>query len=103
MLRAGTAHERSSGWHPHGPALVSGAPPAPLAPLAPVAWQPRLDDAEPAIRDKAAAARAAGIDLPEPILAELVAVTPRALLMAARIARGLPQSAEVSGMFDPMR
>jgi aspartyl-tRNA(Asn)/glutamyl-tRNA(Gln) amidotransferase subunit A len=101
VLRAGTAYERAAGWHRRRPVLVPGAPPAPLAPLP---WRPDLSEASPALRDRAAAAaRAAGLDLPEEILAELVAAAPLALAMAARIGRGQPQSAEVSGVFDPLR
>jgi aspartyl-tRNA(Asn)/glutamyl-tRNA(Gln) amidotransferase subunit A len=101
VLRAGTAYERVAGWHRHLPRLVPGAAAAAVAPLA---WQPGLEGADRAVLDRAAqAARLAGLHLPEAILAELVAVAPLALAMAGRIARALPQSAEVSGVFDPLR
>jgi hypothetical protein len=100
VLRAGTAYERVAGWHRHSPRLVPGA----AAAVAPLAWQPGLEGADRAVLDRAAqAARLAGLHLPEAILAELVAVAPLALAMAGRIARALPQSAEVSGVFDPLR
>jgi aspartyl-tRNA(Asn)/glutamyl-tRNA(Gln) amidotransferase subunit A len=98
VLRAGHAFEQATGHWRRRPRLVAGEAPAPLDPKP---WVPDTRDVAPEIRRRAeAAARSAGLDLPGPILEELVAVAPSALTMAARLDRGQPREAEVSSILD---
>ncbi len=101
VLRAGHAYERLTGFWQQRPELVPGAPPQPVDPQP---WVPDTSDVSPAARARAeAAARHVGFDLPPDIMAELVAIAPKALAMAARLERDHPPSAEVSSIFDITR
>jgi hypothetical protein len=59
---------------------------------------------EPAVRAQTqiAAARC-GLQLPDPIIEELVAVAPWALAMAARLGRNHAREIETASIFDPGR
>ena len=101
VLRAGHAYERLTGYWQRRPELVAGAAPRPVDPKP---WVPDTSDVAPAVRSRAeAAARHVGLDLPAPIMDELVAIAPKALAMAARLERDHPPEAEVSSIFDITR
>ncbi len=99
VLRAGHAYERETGIYRRRPALEIGAPPAAVDPQP---WVPDTSHVEPAIRTRAEhAARYAGLDLPDEIMEELVAVAPWALAMAGRLTRDHDPYDEVSSVFVP--
>lgn len=101
VLRAGHAYEQATGFWKRRPNLTVGAKPAPLDPKA---WVPDTKDVPKAVRDYAiASAERAGLKLPEPIMAELIAVAPLAIAMAKRLQGGLPREAETCSVFDPIR
>jgi aspartyl-tRNA(Asn)/glutamyl-tRNA(Gln) amidotransferase subunit A len=100
VLRAGYAFECETGYWSARPELEAGAE---AAPLDPKPWRPAVSDADPALKARAEAALAChGIDLPEPILAELLAAAPDALAMTARLARDHDPYQEVSSTFSLM-
>jgi aspartyl-tRNA(Asn)/glutamyl-tRNA(Gln) amidotransferase subunit A len=99
VLRAGHAFEQATGFWKRRPELVAGAAPGAVDPKP---WQPDTSDVPLAIRARAEnAARFAGLDLPEPIMEELVAVAPWALAMSARLPRDHVPYDEVSSVFIP--
>ncbi len=101
VLRAGHAYEQATGFWKRRPSLTAGAKPAPLE-VKP--WVPETRDVPKAVRDYAiVSAERAGLKLPEPILAELIAVAPLAIGMAKRLESGLPRAAETCSVFDPIR
>ena len=101
VLAAGHAYEMATGFYKRRPNLTSGAA---AGEVAPKAWQPDTRGVAADVRRRAeAAALNAGLDLPAPLLEELVAVAPWALAMAARLRRGYPRELEVSSIFDPGR
>ena len=101
VLASGHAFEQAGGWGKRRPRLTAGAPPAAVEPKP---WAPDTSDVDPAVRAKAeAAARVAGLHLPDPIMQELVAVAPLALAMARRLKRDHGREVEVSSIYDPGR
>jgi len=101
VLAVGHAYERATGHWRRRPPLVAGAAPAKLEPKP---WIPDISAVSPTIRARAeSAALAAGLKLAEPLMAELVAVAPWALAMAARLRRDHPREAEICPVFDPVR
>lgn len=101
VLRAGHALETSLGLIARRPELTPGDEPAPLSPEP---WVPDTSDVEPGVRAMAeTAASRAGLNLPEEIMAELVAVAPWALAMSGRLKADLPREVETSSIFDPAR
>jgi aspartyl-tRNA(Asn)/glutamyl-tRNA(Gln) amidotransferase subunit A len=101
VLAAGHAYEQACGWHTRHPKLAPGASPGALDPKP---WVPDTSQVEPAVRSRAeAAARAAGLRLPDPIMRELIAVAPLALAMARRLERNHGREVEVSSIYDPGR
>ena len=101
ILAAGHAYEQASGWSKQHPHLTPGAAPGAVDPKP---WVPDTSNVEPAVRARAeAAARAAGLRLPDTIVAELVAVAPWALAMAGRLKRDHGREVEVSSIYDPGR
>jgi aspartyl-tRNA(Asn)/glutamyl-tRNA(Gln) amidotransferase subunit A len=98
VLRAGYAFECETGYWSARPKLDANTEPVPLDPKP---WQPKIADADPAVRARAEAAVGYhGLDLPEPILAELLAAAPDALAMAARLPRDHSGFQEVSSTFS---
>lgn len=98
VLRAGHAFEQATGHGTRQPDLTPGAAPGEIDPKP---WVPDTSAVEPRIRARAeAAAVAAGLSLPGPIMEELVAVAPWAIAMAARLRRDHPREAEVASVFD---
>ncbi|MGE0766199.1 MAG: amidase [Hyphomicrobiaceae bacterium] len=101
VLRAGHAFEKAMGLTSRHPKLTPGAAPAVLDPKP---WRPDTSAVEPAVRRRAeSAAAAVGLDLPPPIMEELVAVAPWALAMAKRVGRGNPRALETSAILDLSR
>jgi aspartyl-tRNA(Asn)/glutamyl-tRNA(Gln) amidotransferase subunit A len=101
VLAAGHAYEQAAGWIKRRPNLVPGTPPGKIDPKP---WVPDTSDVPQEVRRRAeAAAVAAGLKLPEPIMEELVAVAPHALAMARRLRRDHPREAEICSIFDPVR
>ncbi len=98
VLRAGYAFECETGYWSARPNLDANTEPAPLDPKP---WRPSVADADPAVRARCEAAVGYhGLDLPEPIFAELVAAAPDALAMAARLTRDHAAHQEVSSTFS---
>ena len=101
VLAAGHAYEQACGWSKKHPSLTPGAAPGAVDPKP---WAPDTSGVEPAVQARAeAAARAAGLRLPDAIMAELVAVAPWALAMAGRLKRDHGREVEVSSIYDPGR
>ncbi len=101
VLRAGHAYERAAGHYRKRPELKVGAPPAAIDPQI---WVPDISDVPAAVRDHTVrAARNHGLELPDPILQELIAIAPDALAMAARLKRDHARTEEVSSIFDIAR
>ncbi len=98
VLGAGHAYERAAGHHLKRPPLEAGRPPAPVEPKP---WVPDTGNVPARVRERAiSCARAHGLDLPAPILDELIAIAPDAIAMAARLERGHARAQEVSSIFD---
>lgn len=96
-LRVGHAYERAAGFWQMRPSLTAGAQPATIDPQP---WQPDTSDVSADVRARAEnAARFAGLDLPENIVEELVAVAPLAIAMAGRLSRDHAPYDEVSSVF----
>jgi aspartyl-tRNA(Asn)/glutamyl-tRNA(Gln) amidotransferase subunit A len=101
VLGAGHAFEQTTSHWKRRPALTPGAKPGAIDPKP---WVPDTSSVAPALRAHAEqAARHAGLRLPGPILAELIAVAPWALALAGRLKRDYPREAEVCSIFDPVR
>lgn len=101
VLRAGHAYEMATGYSRRSPVLKPYAAPAALD-VKP--WRAETSAVEPGVRALAqSAATRAGLRLTAEQFEELVAVAPWALVMAKRLRRDHPRTAEVSSIFDPAR
>ncbi len=98
VLSAGHAYEQATGWYRQRPKLNIGDPPAPIDPHP---WKPDTSHVSAELRARAEnAARQMGLNLPEEIMEELVAVAPYAIAMAGRLKRDNAREDEVSSVFD---
>ena len=101
VLRAGHAFEQASGFQSRRPVLMAGSASGAIEPKP---WVPDTSAVPKAVRALAeTAAQRAGLQLPEQIMEELVAVAPLALAKAQRLKRDHPREAEVCSIFDPIR
>lgn len=101
ILRAGHAYERATDLWKRQPPLQAGAKPGAVDPKP---WVPDTHAVPAGVRSLAeTAAVRAGLQLPDAIMEELVAVAPHALAMAGRLTSGLPRELETCSIFDPGR
>jgi aspartyl-tRNA(Asn)/glutamyl-tRNA(Gln) amidotransferase subunit A len=99
ILRVGHAYERATTWHARRPQLVRGAAAPDVAPP-PVLSQP-ADSADGATRDLCVkAARQAGLELDDLMLAQLLEGAPYALDMARRLRRDHDLQHEPANIFS---
>ncbi len=103
VLRAAAAYEAATDWGARKPPLDPDAPAVPWD--GPVTQAPESADLDAAGRDRvAAAARAAGLDLPEPIFEQLCCAAEPVWAMAARLrARAGERFAEPANTFAAPR
>jgi aspartyl-tRNA(Asn)/glutamyl-tRNA(Gln) amidotransferase subunit A len=99
ILRVGHAYERATAWHARRPPLVRGAA-APAVTPPPVLSQP-ADAADGATRDLCVkAARRAGLELDDLMLAQLLEGAPYALDMTRRLRRDHDLQHEPANVFS---
>jgi aspartyl-tRNA(Asn)/glutamyl-tRNA(Gln) amidotransferase subunit A len=99
ILRVGHAYERATAWHTRRPRLVPGA----AAPdvVAPPVLSGTSDQADAAMRDLCAvAARRAGLQLDDLMLAQLLEGAPYALGMVQRLRRDHDPHHEPANVFS---
>src|SRR5438132_603477 len=99
ILRVGHAYERAAAWHTRHPILVPGAA-APEVPPPPVLSEP-TDRVDAETRDLCVkAARRAGLELDDLMLAQLLEGAPYALGMVRRLRRDHDLSHEPANVFS---
>jgi aspartyl-tRNA(Asn)/glutamyl-tRNA(Gln) amidotransferase subunit A len=99
ILRIGHAYERATEWHTRRPSLLSDAA-APEITLPPVLSEP-TDRVDGETRDLCVkAARRAGLQLDEPMLAQLLEGAPYALGMVRRLRRDHDLGHEPANVFS---
>jgi aspartyl-tRNA(Asn)/glutamyl-tRNA(Gln) amidotransferase subunit A len=99
ILRVGHAYERATEWHTRRPSLVAGAA-APEVTPPPVLSEP-ADQADAETRDLCVkAARRAGLQLDDQMLAQLLEGAPYALGMVRRLRRDHDLAHEPANVFS---